>query len=125
MNFSDVLYNTLIYDDNKRVVYDFRELDEIELAYAVTVHKSQGSEFPVVVIPMYDAPYMLINRNLLYTGITRARDLVVLVGREEIVKKMVDNNRETKRFSGLCEKIIFEKDYGVNELYNKNSEFYM
>ncbi len=116
---------SVIYDDNKKVVYDFRELDEIELAYAVTVHKSQGSEFPVVIIPMYDAPYMLINRNLFYTGITRARDLVVLVGREEIVKKMVDNNRETKRFSGLQEKIIFEKDYGVNELYNKSSQFYM
>ena len=95
----------VVYDDDKYVVYDTKELDEIDLAYCVTVHKSQGSEFPVVVIPMYDVPYMLLNRNLFYTGITRARDLVVLVGREEIIRKMVDNNRENKRYSGLGEKL--------------------
>lgn len=99
---------TVVYDDDKKVVYDFKDLDQIELAYAVTVHKSQGSEFPVVIIPLYDAPYMLINRNLFYTGITRARDLVVLVGREDIMRKMVDNNRENKRYSGLKEKIIVQ-----------------
>lgn len=96
---------SVVYDD-KYVVYDSKELDEIDLAYCVTVHKSQGSEFPVVVIPMYDVPYMLLNRNLFYTGITRARDLVVLVGREDIIRKMVDNNRENKRYSGLREKLI-------------------
>ena len=89
-------------------MYDFRDLDEIDLAYAVTVHKSQGSEFPAIIIPLYDAPYMLISRNLFYTGITRARDLVVLVGREDIMRKMVDNNKENRRYSGLKEKIILE-----------------
>lgn len=100
--------------DERKVVYDFRELDEIDLAYAVTVHKSQGSEFPVVVIPMYDAPYMLISRNLFYTGITRARDLVVLVGRDDIICKMVDNNKENKRYSGLREKIICEAKHEID-----------
>lgn len=95
----------VLYDDDKYVVYDSKELDEIDLAYCITVHKSQGSEFPVVVMPMYDVPYMLLNRNLFYTGITRARDLVVLVGREDIICKMVDNNRENKRYSGLCERL--------------------
>jgi exodeoxyribonuclease V alpha subunit len=100
---------SVLYDDNKYVVYDSKELDEIVLAYCITVHKSQGSEFPVVVIPLYDVPYMLLNRNLFYTGITRARDLVVLVGREDIMRKMVDNNRENKRYSGLGEKLKNEK----------------
>ncbi|MBQ7901479.1 MAG: ATP-dependent RecD-like DNA helicase [Clostridia bacterium] len=100
----------VVYDDEKYVVYDSKELDEIDLAYCVTVHKSQGSEFPVVVMPLYDVPYMLINRNLFYTGITRARDLVVLVGREDIMRKMVDNNRENKRFSGLKDKLIDEEN---------------
>ena len=102
-NFNTV---TVIYDEEKKVVYDFKALDQLELAYAVTVHKSQGSEFPAVIMPLYEAPYMLINRNLFYTGITRARDLVILVGREDIMHKMVDNNRENRRFSGLKEKLI-------------------
>ena len=76
------------------------------IAYAVTVHKSQGSEFPAVIITLYEAPYMLINRNLFYTGITRARDLVILVGREDVMHRMVDNNRENRRNSGLKEKLI-------------------
>jgi len=100
---------TVMFDD-RRVVYDFKDIsDELELAYCITIHKSQGSEFPVVIIPMYDAPHMLVNRNLLYTGVTRAKSLVVLVGREEIVCKMVDNNREDKRYSAL------KKRLNVNE----------
>ena len=102
---NDLKTITVMYDERK-VVYEFKDIsEEIELAYCVTIHKSQGSEFPVVVIPMYDAPHMLINRNLLYTGVTRAKSLVVLVGREEIVHKMVDNNREDKRYSGLCKRL--------------------
>ncbi len=96
---------TVMYDDRK-VVYDFKDIsDELELAYCVTIHKSQGSEFPVVIIPMYDAPHMLVNRNLLYTGVTRAKSLVVLVGRQSVVHAMVDNNREDKRYSGLKKRI--------------------
>ena len=100
---------TVVYDD-KKVVYEFSNLDEIELAYCVTVHKSQGSEFGAVIMPMYEAPYMLLNRNLFYTGITRAKDLVVLVGKSDIMARMVDNNREDKRFSGLKEKLCKEDD---------------
>ncbi|MCK9479425.1 MAG: ATP-dependent RecD-like DNA helicase [Firmicutes bacterium] len=91
---------TVIFDD-KIAVYDFMRLDEIDLAYAVTVHKSQGSEFDAVVMPMYPIAPMLQNRNLLYTAITRARELVVLVGRDEVIKTMVDNVYEMQRFSML------------------------
>lgn len=92
---------TVCYDGQKTVVYDFLQLDELELAYAITVHKSQGSEFDIVVIPMYQAPPMLLNRNLFYTAVTRAKKLVVLVGNEGIMRTMVDNNRQTQRFTAL------------------------
>ncbi|MBO5007670.1 MAG: ATP-dependent RecD-like DNA helicase [Clostridia bacterium] len=96
---------TVMFDERK-VVYEYKDIaEELELAYCVTIHKSQGSEFPVVIIPMYDAPYMLVNRNLLYTGVTRAKSLVVLVGREQIIHQMVDNNREDKRYSGLKKRL--------------------
>ena len=108
---------SVVYDDDKYVVYDSKELDEIDLAYCVTVHKSQGSEFPVVVMPLYDVPYMLINRNLFYTGITRARDLVVLVGREDIMRKMVDNNRENRRYSGLKDRLINEHKQTAKSIF--------
>jgi exodeoxyribonuclease V alpha subunit len=96
---------TIIFDDDKKVEYDYNQLDELELAYAITVHKSQGSEFPVVVMPMFPGPPMLMSRNLLYTALTRARELVVLVGKEGTIKMMIDNNREMKRYSGLAEKL--------------------
>jgi len=97
---------TVVYDD-KKVTYDFNDIsDELDLAYCITIHKSQGSEFPVIVMPMYEAPYMLINRNLLYTGVTRAKQLVVLVGKESIIHQMVDNNREDMRYSGLKDKLV-------------------
>lgn len=96
---------TVMYDERK-VVYDFKEIsDELELAYCVTIHKSQGSEFPAIIIPMYEAPHMLMNRNLLYTGVTRAKSLVVLVGKEAVIRNMVDNNREDKRYSGLNKRL--------------------
>jgi exodeoxyribonuclease V alpha subunit len=91
----------VLYDGERLVKYDFETAAELELAYAVTVHKSQGSEFPVVIMPLYPFAPMLMNRNLLYTAVTRAKKLVVLVGREAVLKKMIENNRETKRFSGL------------------------
>ncbi|MDR0405661.1 MAG: ATP-dependent RecD-like DNA helicase [Clostridiales bacterium] len=91
--------------DDREAVYDFARLDEIDLAYAVTVHKSQGSEFEAVVMPMYPSAPMLQNRNLLYTAVTRAKKLVVLAGRESVVRAMVDNVSEQKRFSGLRDKL--------------------
>jgi exodeoxyribonuclease V alpha subunit len=87
--------------DDKNVVYEFNMLDELEPAYAITVHKSQGSEYPIVVIPLGSAPSMLLSRNLLYTAVTRAQSMVILVGREEIVRTMVLNNRQTMRYTGL------------------------
>jgi len=96
---------TVTYDD-KVVRYEFAMLEEIELAYAVTVHKSQGSEFDVVIMPMFDTHRLLMTRNLLYTAITRAKKLVILVGKEEILKKFVDNDNIQGRYSGLREKLI-------------------
>ncbi len=95
---------SVIYDD-KRVDYDFLLLEELELAYAVTVHKSQGSEFDVVVMPMAETHRLLMTRNLLYTAITRAKHLVVLVGQEEYIKGYVDNDNIQRRFSGLKDKL--------------------
>ena len=103
-----VMKTVAVVFEEKRVTYSFKNLDELDLAYAVTVHKSQGSEFSAVVIPLYDAPYMLISRNLLYTAITRAKNLVVLVGKDEILKKMVDNDRTAIRYSSLKEKLLGE-----------------
>lgn len=94
------------FDDNKIVMYDFLKLEELNLAYAITIHKSQGSEYPVVIIPMYQAPRMLMNRNLLYTGVTRAKKMVVLVGVESCMSMMVDNDNELKRYTGLSKRIV-------------------
>ncbi|QUH19027.1 SF1B family DNA helicase RecD2 [Alkaliphilus sp. B6464] len=92
---------TVFFDDNRSVVYSFTQLDELELAYSITIHKSQGSEFPVVVMPVTWGPPMLLTRNLLYTAITRAKSLVVLVGTENYLRRMVDNNKIVERYSGL------------------------
>ncbi|MEE0944022.1 MAG: ATP-dependent RecD-like DNA helicase [Clostridia bacterium] len=100
---------TIIFDD-REVEYPFTNLDRLELAYAVTVHKSQGSEFPVVIIPVSSYAPMLMYRNLLYTAVTRARDMVVIVGRSEEVKRMVTNNAQHTRFTGLCERLQTFKD---------------
>jgi exodeoxyribonuclease V alpha subunit len=94
----------VVFDD-RIVKYDFLLLDELELAYAVTVHKSQGSEFDVVVMPMFETHRLLMTRNLLYTAITRAKSLVVLVGQEEYIKAYVDNDNIQRRFSGLKDKL--------------------
>jgi exodeoxyribonuclease V alpha subunit len=95
----------VLFDDERLVEYDFSILDEIEPAFAVTIHKSQGSEFPVVVIPVFPGPPVLMTRNLLYTAVTRAKKLVVLVGEEDSLRSMVENQRETLRNSGLSIKL--------------------
>ena len=81
--------------------YSFKQLDELELAYAVTIHKSQGSEYPAVVIPLLTGPRLLMNRNLLYTAVTRARKCVTLVGNDTTFQEMIANVNEQKRYSGL------------------------
>lgn len=91
--------------DDKEATYTGEMLDELEHAWAVTVHKSQGSEYPFVIIPAYNAPPLLLTRNLLYTAVTRARRMVILVGREDVIRTMVDNNRQTLRYTGLSHRL--------------------
>lgn len=106
---------TIEFDDARRAEYEFALLDELQPAYAVSIHKSQGSEFPVVVLPLVSGPPMLFNRNLLYTAITRARELVVITGREECVRAMVENNRTIRRFSGLPQALGLLKDAAAGD----------
>lgn len=97
--------NMRIRFDDRTTSYPFDKLDELELAYAITVHKSQGSEYPIVVIPMYSCPQMLKTRNLLYTAITRAKKMVILVGRPDVVGEMVANSREMLRYTTLRQRL--------------------
>ncbi len=91
--------------DERHVVYDFSLLEDLEHAYAVTVHKSQGCEYPIVILPAYGAPQMLLTRNLFYTAITRAQRMVIIVGREDIVGYMVSNDRTAMRYTGLAARL--------------------
>ena len=93
------------FDEGRMVEYPYKLLDELELAYAITIHKSQGSEYPAVVIPLLGGPMMLINRNLLYTAVTRARKCVTLVGNEVTFQQMIQNTSQQKRYSGLCDRL--------------------
>ncbi|MGU8975852.1 SF1B family DNA helicase RecD2 [Clostridium perfringens] len=108
---------SIIFDDERRVIYDFMYLDELDLAYAITIHKSQGSEFPVVIIPAYMGAPLLMNRNLLYTGITRAKEMVVVVGIPKALKYMVDNTRSMERYSSLNWRI---KEVISNEVFEQD-----
>lgn len=99
-------YLTVEFDDKRRVDYAFSNLDELEHAYAITVHKSQGSEYSAVVMPIVQGPRQLMNRNLLYTAVTRAKQCLVILGDEEAVRDMIDNNEENTRYSGLRNRII-------------------
>ena len=94
------------FDDGKHVIYSFDQLEELVLAYAVTIHKSQGSEYPAVVLPLLTGPELLMNRNILYTAVTRAKTCVCIVGSEETVKRMIRNIREMTRYSGLKDQLI-------------------
>ncbi len=96
---------TVEYDENRLVEYPFIQLDEIELAYAVTIHKSQGSEYPAVILPLLSGPRLLFNRNLLYTGVTRARKCVTILGSSKTVLEMIDNAKENRRFTSLNDRI--------------------
>ncbi|HKM05088.1 MAG TPA: ATP-dependent RecD-like DNA helicase [Lachnospiraceae bacterium] len=89
------------YDEHRKVTYGFSGLDEIELAYAITIHKSQGSEYPAIIIPLLKGPRMLFNRNLLYTGVTRAKTCVTILGSRDTIQSMIANENEQKRFTSL------------------------
>ena len=93
------------FDEGKIVEYTYSMLDELELAYAITIHKSQGSEYPAVVMPLFTGPRVLFNRNLLYTAVTRARKCVTIVGMASTVDGMIENNNELKRYTGLCDRL--------------------
>lgn len=95
--------NLEIRFDDRHVVYEFNLLEELEMAYAITVHKSQGSEYPIVILPLGSTPPMLLSRNLFYTAVTRAQNMVILVGREKIMEMMVANNRQSMRYTGLVQ----------------------
>lgn len=99
---------TIEFEEGRRVEYPFSNLEELELAYAITIHKSQGSEYPAVVIPLLTGPRMLFNRNLLYTAVTRAKQCVTIVGSPDMVQRMIDNTMEQKRYSSL--------DVRINEM---------
>ena len=96
---------TVEYEEGKMVEYPWKQLDELELAYAITIHKSQGSEYPAVIIPLLNGPKMLMNRNLLYTAVTRARSCVTLVGDDRTFARMIENVSEQKRYSGLKDRL--------------------
>lgn len=108
---------TIIFDEDKEVEYPFDGLNELDLAYAITVHKSQGSEFPIVIMPVVSVAPMLMNRNLLYTAVTRAKDMVVLVGTEKTVRCMTESNQFEERFTGLSEKLLLMKE--ITEMKNR------
>jgi exodeoxyribonuclease V alpha subunit len=94
------------YDEHRRVRYPFSDLDEIELSYAITIHKSQGSEYPAVIMPILGGPRMLLNRNLLYTAVTRAKSTVCILGSSQTLFNMVENEQQLKRYTGLMDRIV-------------------
>ena len=96
----------IVFDDDKLVYYPYSLLEDLELAYCITVHKSQGSEYPAVVLPLFNGPKPLFYRNLLYTAVTRAQKCVTIVGRSEIVSEMIKNERENQRYSGLKDHLL-------------------
>lgn len=102
-SFAEML--TVEFDEGKMVEYSFKQLEELELAYAITIHKSQGSEYPAVVIPIHSGPRMLMTRNLIYTAVTRAKNCVCLVGVPEMFQNMVNNETEQRRYTGLKNRI--------------------
>ena len=104
---------TVIFDDERKVVYDNIYLDELELAYAITIHKSQGSEFKVIITPAFMGSPLLMNKNLLYTAITRAKELVVVVGIPKALQYMITNDKSVNRYSSLKNRIMDITDSGI------------
>ena len=96
---------TVEFDEGKMVEYSFKQLEELELAYAITIHKSQGSEYPAVVLPLLAGPRPLMNRNILYTAVTRGKKCVTIVGSRETVQNMIKNQSEQLRYSSLAGRI--------------------
>ena len=104
---------SVIFDDERLAVFDYTHIDELELAYCISIHKSQGSEFPIVILPMFGAASPMMTRNLLYTAITRAKRQVVCIGRRDALMSMVNNNRTDRRYTALCNRLSELKGLGV------------
>ena len=96
---------TVVFEENRYVEYSFKQLDELELAYAVTIHKSQGSEYPAVILPLLPGPKLLYNRNLLYTAVTRAKKCLTIIGSDTTFQEMIRNKSEQERYTSLAERI--------------------
>ncbi len=107
------------FDDGKHAVYEAELMEELTLAYAATIHKSQGSEYPAVILPLLSGPDILMTRNILYTAVTRARKCVVIVGNEHTIQRMIENSRERERFSGLKERLLEIMHHQIRD--NQNS----
>ncbi len=101
---------SVLFDDLRLADYDFADLDEIDLAYCISIHKSQGSEFPIVLLPLHSGAPQLMTRNLLYTAVTRARRQVVCIGREDAVRRMVENNDSRRRYTALAQRLLEWKE---------------
>ena len=106
--------------DDREVVYDVTELDELSLAYAVTIHKSQGSEYPIVVMPFTMSHFVMLQRNLLYTGVTRAKKILVLVGEKKAVFYAIKNETTTGRNTGLRQRLAMGKKQLIEEMCGEN-----
>ena len=104
---------SVIFDDERLAVFDYTHIDELELAYCISIHKSQGSEFPIVILPMFGAASPMMTRNLLYTAITRAKRQVVCIGRRDALMSMVNNNRTDRRYTALCNRLSELKALGI------------
>ena len=96
---------SVLFDDDRLANYDFSQVDTLSLAYCISIHKSQGSEFPIVLLPLAGGTPLLLTRNLLYTAITRAKSQVCCIGRRETIRAMVDNNRSTRRYTSLAQRL--------------------
>ncbi len=96
---------SVLFDDDRLATYDFSQVDTLSLAYCISIHKSQGSEFPIVLLPLAGGTPLLLTRNLLYTAITRAKSQVCCIGRRETIRAMVDNNRSTRRYTSLAQRL--------------------
>ena len=101
---------TVRFDEDREVTYESGDLEDLEQAYCLSVHKAQGSEFPVIVMPVTPGPPMLLTRNLLYTALTRARSLVVLVGTEQVIRRMVENDHVVRRYTTLAMRLIESRE---------------
>ena len=117
---------TVEFEDGRQAEYSFKQLEELELAYAVTIHKSQGSEYPAVILPILSGPRMLMNRNLLYTAVTRARKCVTVVGSETTFAEMIRNEKQQQRYSSLDRRIreLDESEQKESAIGEKNSRFF-